>query len=390
MSVAFFHDGPLYRDTEGKLYNGVLSDEIIGQYRPFGSPFTAVTRIRPAANPDPAEEIKNPDFVSVEVQDINTVSGRLFSLKKCKQVIQKKVCESDYVIARVPSSVGQLAVQYALKYRKPLLTEVVGCPWDSYWNHSLKGKFLAPVAALSMKRLVARSTNVLYVTDAFLQRRYPTGGRSIGCSDIVLYPRDREMLTERIQRIRDGQKSFVLGTCGVLDVKYKGQEYVIKALARLKKKGYAVRYQLVGGGSPERLLKIAEKYGVREQVEVLGTLPHEKIGAWLSELDIYIQPSDTEGLCRALIEAMSAACPCLASDAGGNPELLSGPFIFKKKNVLELTEKLERLLLHPEACERAAEENFEKAGRYELPKLSEKRKNFYEGMFGEDHQEEKI
>jgi glycosyltransferase involved in cell wall biosynthesis len=49
-----------------------------------------------------------------------------------------------------------------------------------------------------------------------------------------------------------------------------------------------------------------------------------------------VQPSQTEGLPRALIEAMSRGCPCIGSNAGGIPELLDNAHIFSSGNVKEL------------------------------------------------------
>ena len=64
--------------------------------------------------------------------------------------------------------------------------EVVGCPWDAYWNYSLKGKIVAPFATYMMKRRVKSAPFVLYVTNKFLQKRYPTKGKKINCSNVEL------------------------------------------------------------------------------------------------------------------------------------------------------------------------------------------------------------
>ena len=73
------------------------------------------------------------------------------------------------------------------------------------------------------------------------------------------------------------EKPIVLGTIGAVDVPYKGQEYVIKALARLSKQGYDFEYHLVGGGDNTYLRGIAEKNGIAEKVRFLGSLAHEKV-----------------------------------------------------------------------------------------------------------------
>ena len=58
-------------------------------------------------------------------------------------------------------------------------------------------------------------------------------------------------------------------------------------------------------------------------------------------IDVYIQPSYQEGLCRSIVEAMSKACPVVCSDAGGNYELIQEEFIFHKGNSKALQKKIE-------------------------------------------------
>ena len=45
--------------------------------------------------------------------------------------------------------------------------EVVGCAWDALWNHSYKGKILAPKSYMSMRRAVSKAPYVVYVTNGF-------------------------------------------------------------------------------------------------------------------------------------------------------------------------------------------------------------------------------
>ena len=79
----------------------------------------------------------------------------------------------------------------------------MSCPWDVFWNHSLKGKLLAPFMYYTTKRCVKDSNYVVYVTNEFLQKRYPTMGKNIGCSDVELPPLDDSILDNRLNKIRN-------------------------------------------------------------------------------------------------------------------------------------------------------------------------------------------
>ena len=89
------------------------------------------------------------------------------------------------MIARIPSDYSCMAIDFAEKHDKRCVVEVVGCAWDALWNHSLKGKILAPFYYLN-SRMHARKSRALIYVSTFSYKRYPTGGDSIGCSDVVL------------------------------------------------------------------------------------------------------------------------------------------------------------------------------------------------------------
>lgn len=127
---------------------------------------------------------------------------------------------------------------------------------------------------------------------------------------------------------------IVLGTAGFVNLKTKGQQDVIKALGILKKSGItSFKYSLIGLGDDSYLRRIAKENGVEEQVAFLGGKTHEEVFNWLDSIDIYVQPSYQEGLCRAIVEAISRACPVICSDAGGNNEIIESNFIFKRGDI---------------------------------------------------------
>ena len=242
----------------------------------------------------------------------------------------------------------------------------MGCPWDSLWNYGIKGKIIAPFFYLKTKYEVKNAPWVLYVTNKFLQNRYPTNGKNIGCSDVVLENLDEAIIKKRIQKIKRNTKKLILGTIAAVDVKYKGQQDVIRALGILKHiSNINYEYQIVGNGDISYLKKFAQKYNVENQVVFLGGLPHEKIFSWLDDIDIYIQPSKQEGMPRALIEAMSRGLPAIGTIVGGIPELLPKNCLCAKssKKVKEIVGLLKDI--EQEAMLKQAEYNFNCAKKFE-------------------------
>lgn len=262
-----------------------------------------------------------------------------------KRTIKEQVKKTDVLIARVPSVESCFAIKIAKKLNKTIITEVVGCAFDASWNYNFLGKIIALPLFIIQRNAIKKSTGTIYVTDSFLQNRYPTKTKHIACSDVqIIISKIDEKKGKRLAKKLLEKQLVTIGTIGNVDVKYKGHEYAIKALSRLKKENLInFEYQLVGGGGGKRIKKIANKENLGENIKILGKKSHEDAIEWLKQIDIYLQPSTTEGLCRSLIEAMSCGCYCIASNAGGNVELLNSQFIFKSKQPVSLYKVMKKI-----------------------------------------------
>ena len=107
-------------------------------------------------------------------------------------------------------------------------------------------------------------------------------------------------------------------------------------------------------------------------------MSHHKVFEWLDTIDIYVQPSNTEGLPRALIEAMSRGLPAFGSNVGGIPELLESQFIFsnRRKKVDEICNIL--LSFNKDTMKKQARRNYEEVKKYDKEIIEERRKRFFE------------
>lgn len=101
----------------------------------------------------------------------------------------------------------------------------------------------------------------------------------------------------------------------------KGQEVLIRAIAKALPTSPALRLILVGEG-PRRaeLQRLVDELGVHDAVRLHGAEPDARdiIGAF----DIAAQASVSEGLPNAVLEAAAAGLPIVATDAGGTAEIL--------------------------------------------------------------------
>lgn len=293
-----------------------------------------------------------------------------------RKLIKEAVSRCDFCIVHVYSLHADTVLKYAKQFNKPCLNVVVGDPWDSFWNYNLAGKIIAPFAYLSLKNMQKKANYSIYVTNHYLQDKYPTKGRSIACSNVDMETGDQNALNNRIAHIDNHNYSrIIIGTLAALDVRYKGQEYVIKAIHELNKKGdHRFEYHLAGGGDSSFLDSMIKKYGLEKDVVIHGAIPHKDVIKFLDEIDIYIQPSKQEGLPRALIEAMSRGCLCYGSKTAGIPELLEKDFIFSKGNyhqIADLLSKTDKTVIRAQAYR-----NFEEAKLYHRETLNKRRYEF--------------
>lgn len=385
MKLTFVHDGPVFFDKEGNYYEFAYH-ELLQRYSYLADSISFMMRTKSI------DENRKYTLVPNEINIVsipNFKSPKLFflNIKQAEKIISEQVKNSDYLILRMPSSIAQLALKYIKKYNKPYIIESVGCPWDSYWNHGFLGKLVAPYMYLKTRSAIAQAPFVYYVTSNFLQKRYPTKGKTVSCSNVVLEKMNPETLENRIEKIKNfhPQKKLVLGTAAALDTRYKGQEYVINAINHLVALGYDVEYRLAGGftgPSPNTFLAdLARDKGVSERVVFSGSQSSEQMDEYYDSIDIYVQPSKQEGLPRAVIEAMSRGCPVIGTDVAGNSELIQKSFLFRKGSSKEVQKALQRILNSD--LEQIAKENFKMAQNYEKEKLRVRREAFYDVFLSE-------
>lgn len=379
MKLVFIHDGPLFYDKEGRYYEFAYH-ELYERYSYLADEITFLIRTKPVEGTK--FTLVPPQIKVISVPNFKSPKTILVNKPKAEKIVEKCVRENDYFVLRTQSSIAQLAIKYIKKYNKPYIVESVGCSWDSYWNHGLLGKAVAPYMYYKTRSIIAGAKYVYYVTGKFLQRRYPTKGKTVSCSNVVIDAPKRATLTKRLEKLEgfDPKKKLVLGTAAALDTRYKGQEYVIKAIKALTDKGYDVEYRLAGGYNGVKhdmfLRDLAREQGVEDKVVFVGNLSADKMPEYYDSLDLYVQPSKQEGLPRAVIEAMSRGCPVIGTSIAGIPELIPKVCLFRKGSTDEVVKAVERVLKVD--LRKLAKRNFAKSCEFSRDKLIKKREAFYD------------
>lgn len=101
----------------------------------------------------------------------------------------------------------------------------------------------------------------------------------------------------------------------------KGQHILLEAVAALRRAGIALRVLFAGDGPMEqRLRRQAAELGL-DDATVIFLGRRDDVGELLSQADLFVRPSLSEGMSLAVLEAMAAGLPVVVTDVSGNREL---------------------------------------------------------------------
>ncbi len=308
--------------------------------------------------------------------------GYLRQRSSIHSALKVAIAGDGAIILRVPSPLagcidGQLAAQ-----RIPYGVEVVGDPWEVFAPGVIKHP-LRPLLRhhfrAQLQRQCQHAATGCYVTNETLQKRYPLrrDALSYGVSDVELS--DQAFVTTAHHPPALGQplKLIMVGSLAQL---YKAPDVLIAAVADGRKRGMDIRLELLGDGMYRaELMTLAHTLGISAVVHFAGHLASgAAVQARLDAADLFVLPSRTEGLPRALIEAMARGLPCLGSTVGGIPELLPPDALVRPGDALALADLIYTRGNDRAWLEQAAVRNLEFARRYAEPLLRAQRHAFYQ------------
>jgi glycosyltransferase involved in cell wall biosynthesis len=138
---------------------------------------------------------------------------------------------------------------------------------------------------------------------------------------------------------------FVIGVvCGLRAE--KGLPLLLESFARVRAAREWMRLAIVGSGPMLGELQArARELGIFDACVFQPATSH--IPDWLRAMDIFVLPSLSEAFSNALMEAMACGCSCVASDVGGNPELVRPEetgLLFRRGDAESLAGALGRLI----------------------------------------------
>ncbi|MEV4703911.1 glycosyltransferase [Actinoplanes sp. NPDC049316] len=337
--------------------------------------------------PTPPSRARRVDGPGVSVWNLPFYSGPkgyLRNLRSVERSIRKAASPEDAVLLRVPSRLGSVLASARTGKGLPFALEVVGDPYDVFSGESTRTP-LQPLLrrwfTASLRQQARTALGVAYVTERTLQKRYPHSPKAISTHYSSIELPDNAFAA----RPRD-EASFIgasrLISVGSLQQPYKGIDVLIRSVALLNRRGILVSLTHIGDGAYRPpLMDLAKELGISDKVSFAGRIPPgDQVREHLRNADLFVLPSRTEGLPRALIEAMALGLPAVASQVGGVPELLEPQYTVPAGDERALADRIEWMIGDEVNLCRASGQNLARAQDFSDAVLAPRRKAFYEAL----------
>jgi len=145
------------------------------------------------------------------------------------------------------------------------------------------------------------------------------------------------------------KEDFIIGIVARLD-SIKNHKTLFFAFKEIVKNYPQVKLIIVGDGPlREELKEKSYQLGIKNKVIFMGE--RDNVPEILKTFDIFVLPSLNEGMSNTILEAMATGIPVIASNVGGNPELVidgETGFLFPTNDVESLVQKIKTYILYPE------------------------------------------
>jgi glycosyltransferase involved in cell wall biosynthesis len=304
----------------------------------------------------------------------------LLQSRKIQKITRQAARQASALFLRIPSQLA--STMFPLPQGRPYAVEVIGDPYDVFAPNTIKTvlrPFLRRWFAYQQRQQCWGASAVTYVTQHILQKRYPPHPQAF--SNYYSNLDWAAIAWLKQPRSYDKQQtSFQLITVASLAQLYKAPDLLIESVRQCVQQGMDITLKIVGDGKyrPQLEAQVTAS-GLERRVFFVGQLPSgDPIHEQLDQSDLFVLPSRTEGLPRAIVEAMARALPCIGSTAGGIPELLLPEDMVTAGDAQALARKIREVLADPQRMTKMSARNLEKSQEYHSSILRKRRLEFYQ------------
>ena len=390
MKLLVATDAHIFRTPDGRHWaKSIYGYGFWTRYLEVFDSVRIVARVKDVHNIDLKKLLVDGD--GVEVIGIPFYQGPKQLLKQYVK-IQRKLKDiddgCDAALLRMPSQTATMVWRH-LRKDIPLAGEIV---YDVMDDVKLPGqnpviKMLHVITSNNMKKFCLKANGVSDVTENSIQKHYPSYARLRGETEkhFETFYSTITLSEEAFTGPRDyhGCEGLTLVlSSAAMNSERKGEKILIRTVKNCRDKGCDVRAIIIGDGILRASFEqYAGELGISEYVTFTGLLPSsDDVREVMLKADMFVFPTQGEGLPRGILEAMAIGMPVLSTPVGGIPEIIESKYLFDPTDANAYADAVYRLLNNPDELTAMSEKNFKKSLEFRNTLLQVKRNEFYEKL----------
>jgi len=298
-----------------------------------------------------AENLKNTlENKNIEIYEIQFYRN-IFDFKNiiAYRQIRSLIAMNNYSLIHCHSPIGGVITRLAARKKNCMMLKVM------YTVHGFhfykKAPFMNWLLYYPVEKFLSKYTDVLITMN---QEDYNFAGKKLKVKNIYningvgIDVKNYQILTsDKITKRRECNipaNAMIIISVGEL-IKRKNHQIVIETISKIKNN--SLYYIICGQGKlKEKLFDLCRKHKLEHRVLFLGY--RDDIIELLHMSDIFLFPSIQEGLPVALMEAMAAGLPCIASRIRGNVDLIvdgKGGILCDVNNIDQYADAISKIAL---------------------------------------------
>ena len=262
------------------------------------------------------------------------------------RIIKKLVKENDLVFGQSIGPVGALAILYAKRFNKPMISFIHSIEWELVPKSASRFMFFMSNVVKRIARWLYNKTSLLLVPSQDTASMLKSAGIGtkmeivhLGVDTLKFFPAKSK--EEAKENVGIEPKYIVIGFSGRVG-REKDLGTLYRAFSIVRKKHENARLLIVGKG--------LELKDIFDSLDDIIHIPiSNKVQDYLRAMDIFVLPSLTETSSLATMEAMACGLPVIATDVGHVKYYIrdgKNGYIFPKKDYETLARKLEKLIVN--------------------------------------------
>lgn len=293
--------------------------------------------------------------------------------------------DCDVALLRMPSQTAFMTYKH-LKRGIPIGGEIV---YDLTEDAAKKDgnpiiNLLNRIQSNNLAKFCLAANGVSYVTEKLIQDHYPSYARIHGESEehFETFYSTITLASDAYTgpRIYNQVDTLTIALSSVaMNSERKGEKVLIKALRTCRSRGYDVKAIIIGDGSLRPMFEqYAKENGVSDHIKFTGLLPSsDEVRKIMLKADMFVFPTQGEGLPRGILEAMAIGLPVLSTPVGGIPEVINKKYLIDPMDDKAFADEICRLIDTPNELTEMSKKNYEKSLMFSNDILQDKRDDFY-------------